>query len=545
MLRNATFGAAPLLLAAAMLAGAGCGSIGLSGYERYIDALAARRAEHVAAAIASPAGAAAPARPAAGPLALDVRGAILLALENNRALAVQRLAPAIRETYEDQERAVFDPTVTAAAGGERTKEKQQLRTGGLGSLRTHTLSAGASIAKYSPSGTTVGADLATEAIDSSVYTDDLVATRLGLTVTQALLRGAGVQANLVRLRQAELDTLASRYELRGFAESLVAAVESTYWDYALAERQIEIYTDSLRLAEKQLAENRERITIGKLAETEQAAAEAELALRRENLINARSALATSRLALLRLLNAPQGDWWQRELVLRDRPAVPQVRLDDVANHAEVALRMRPDLNEARLQLRRDELEVVLTKNGLLPKLDLFVSLGKTAYAESLGGSLHDPDGRGYDVYAGLTCEYPLGNRDARTRHRRAVLSRRQAAEALGNLAQLVQLDVRLAYIEVSRANEQITATAATRKLQEVKHRVETEKFRVGKSTSLLVAQAQRDLVASQIAEVEALVNYLKALVELHRLEGSLLERRGISVPGGSPPDEAPATRPAP
>ena len=60
-------------------------------------------------------------------------------------------------------------------------------------------------------------------------------------------------------------------------------------------------------------------------------------------------------------------------------------------------------------------------------------------------------------------------------------------------------------------------------------RAETEKFRVGKSTSLLVAQTQRDLIASRISQVESIVEYLKAFVELYRLEGSLLERRGIAL----------------
>ena len=112
----------------------------------------------------------------------------------------------------------------------------------------------------------------------------------------------------------------------------------------------------------------------------------------------------------------------------------------------------------------------------------------------------------------------------------------QGEEALENLAQLVQLDVRSGYIEVNRALEQIAATAATRRFQEEKHRAETEKFRVGKSTSLLVAQTQRDLVASQISEIQAIVNYLNSLVDLFRLEGSLLERRGISAPGREPVD---------
>ena len=57
---------------------------------------------------------------------------------------------------------------------------------------------------------------------------------------------------------------------------------------------------------------------------------------------------------------------------------------------------------------------------------------------------------------------------------------------------------------------------------------------MGKSTSLLVAQAQRDLVASQIAEIQALANYFKSLVALYRLEGSLLHRRGVEAPGEEP-----------
>jgi len=140
----------------------------------------------------------------------------------------------------------------------------------------------------------------------------------------------------------------------------------------------------------------------------------------------------------------------------------------------------------------------------------------------------------YDVEAGLNFVYPVRNRASRARHTRAVISKQQSIKALENLIQLAQVDIRTAYVEVDRTHEQITATAATRESQEEKLRVETEKFRVGKSTSLLVAQAQRDLVASQIAEIQAITNYFKSLVSLYRLEGSLLHRRGIGAPGEEP-----------
>ena len=50
----------------------------------------------------------------------------------------------------------------------------------------------------------------------------------------------------------------------------------------------------------------------------------------------------------------------------------------------------------------------------------------------------------------------------------------------------------------------------------------------------VVAQAQRDLLSAQINEIQAVVGYLKALVELRRLEGSLLLYRGIVSPGKTP-----------
>ena len=135
---------------------------------------------------------------------------------------------------------------------------------------------------------------------------------------------------------------------------------------------------------------------------------------------------------------------------------------------------------------------------------------------------------------GLAVEVPARNRAAQARRLRAVLSREQAREAIANLSQLIEVDVRSAHLEIARLQEQTVATAATRRLQEEVLRAETEKLRIGKSTSLLVAQAQRDFVASKISEVEAVVNGLKAIVDLYRLEGSLLERRGLVAPGREP-----------
>lgn len=465
---------------------------------------------------------------------VSIEGAILQALENNRSLRVEQYNRPIQSTFEDQEEAVFDPVLTGRA--EYGRQKSVFRSRALSAPLDDTenrAAAQAEVSKLFPSGTTVELSVSEERTWSDLYSDQY-ASRLGFSVTQALLRGAGTEVNLAALQQARVATHISEYEFRGFAEALVAQVEETYWDYALARRQIRIFEESLKVAEQQLREIEEMISVGRLAETEVTAAQAEIAVQRQGLIEAKADYETARLRLLRLLNPNGSRLWDRDVTLKEEPRLPDVVLDPVETHVDIALLLRPEINQAKLNVRSNELEVVKTRNGLLPRMDFFITLGKTGYADSFGSSVSNITDNYYNVLAGIAVQYPLRNRDAGARYRRSILRRDQGLEAVGNLEQLVELEVRTGYIEVTRSREQILASSASRRLEEEKLRIETEKLRVGRSTAFLVSQAQRDFLNSQIVEIRTVANYLKALVALYRLEGSLLERRGISAPGKDP-----------
>jgi outer membrane protein len=465
---------------------------------------------------------------------VNIEEAILLALENNRSLRVEQYSRPIRSTFEDQEEAVFDPVLTGRA--EYGRQKSIFRSRALSTPLDDTenrAAVQAGVSKYFPTGTGVEVSASGERTWSDLYSDQY-ASRLGFSVTQALLRGAGTDVNLATLQQTRVATQISEYEFRGFAEALVAQVEETYWDYALARRQIEIFEESLKVAEQQLREIETMISVGRLAETEITAAQAEIAVQQQGLIGAKGNAETARLRLLRLLNPSISRLWDLEVKLTEEPRLPEVVLDPVQLHVEIALRLRPEINQAKLGVQSNDLEIVKTKNGLLPKMDLFITLGKTGYADSFGSSVSNITDDYYNVLAGVAFQYPLRNRDADARYRRSMLRKDQGLEAVDNLEQLVELEVRTGYIEVTRSREQILASSASRRLQEEKLRIETEKLRVGRSTAFLVSQAQRDFLTSQITEIIAVANYLKALVALYRLEGSLLERRGIAAPGKEP-----------
>ena len=465
-----------------------------------------------------------------GPMQLSVEQAVMAALSNNRDLAVQQLTPVIARAFEQIERGLWDPELFADASVGRQRASETSRaTGEQFDVEAQDSDVSGGVRQRLPTGT----DLALTAGNQRSFsnrTEDQHETRVGLTVTQALLQGFGPAVNLASVRQAELETLASTYELRGFTEALLAEVEVTYWLYTLAQREIAIFERSLAVAQEQRDATRQRIEVGVLPETELAAAEAEVALREQALIDARSELQSQRFRLLRLTNPQDYSALDRAIDSMSPIETEPEAIDDISERVALAMRLRPDLNEARLRVEQNRLETIVTRNGLLPRLDLFMWLGRSGYANSFAGSLEDfVEGSSYDLTAGVRFSYLLGNRSAEGRHVAAIATAQQAQAAVENLAQLVWLDVRLAATQVDRARQQIAATAATRALREEALRAEQERFNVGSSTNLLVAQAQRDLLESQIAEVTAVVGYRVALIALYRAEGSLLERRGIRI----------------
>ena len=463
---------------------------------------------------------------AATSLEISVQEAIMLSISNNRSIKVEKYITPIQITFEEEQEAAFDPELSTSAGYARQNQLVRSRSStGLQEDTEDLITAGAGISKFYSTGTTVELGVSTERNWSDLYSDQY-ASRAGLSVTQALLRGAGTEVNLVRLRQARLATSITEQEFSGFAEALIAEVEETYWDYALALQEIEIFEKSLLVAVEQLQEIQELIAVGRLAETETIAAEAEIAEQRQGLIEAKGRADTARLKLLRLMNPPGAGIWERKVALRDAPRLPaEAVLDPVETHVSVALKHRPDLRQARLGLEADNLEIVRTRNGLLPKMDFFIALGKTGYSDSFGGSFGNIADKYFDLSAGISISYPFGNKKAEAEHRRSLLTKDQSVEAVSNLEQLIELEVRSAYIEATRTREQILAGAASRRLQEEKLRIETEKLRVGRSTAFLLSQAQRDLLLSRIREIKFIAEHLKTMVRLYKLEGSLLSRR--------------------
>ena len=150
--------------------------------------------------------------PEKGPLIITVKDAILLSLENNRSLSVERINPSIRKTFEDEERAVFDPTVEAEVSDQRNDIKSLNQSGRYTINSVNDVIQGSlSLKEYFPTGTFVEVDAVTKTTDSDLYNDTYSSTRLGLSVTQS---ASGLRTECESGEASSISTRNRHYPIR-------------------------------------------------------------------------------------------------------------------------------------------------------------------------------------------------------------------------------------------------------------------------------------------------------------------------------------------
>ena len=498
-------------------------------------------------------------------LTLSLEDAVLLTLKRNRDLRVKILEPKIKKTIVEENKAAFDLNVSTKLNRREYQDsaswtKDEVKADLLSRFpnlpedffdempenletknTTQTNDGTIRLSKLFSTGTKLKLELKSQhnkkettrtssdedssSVNSTSSTD--YTTSGSLTLTQPLLQGMGKKVNLSLIQRSELEKQVSVYELQQYIMFLVAKVQKIYWDLILAKETLIIRQKSLELVNQQLLETEEKIRIGKLAESELISAQAEVAAEKEELIDAVSDLDQKKLDFILLLNPETDLWWDQNIQLTTPPEPIETEIGVIQNHVAASLKFRPDLNQARLNLQKGDLEVVRTENGLLPRLDFFFTLKRTAHSSRFPSSLDEFDNP--DYMAGLIFSRPLGNREAKNQFQRAGLQRLKYLESMEYLKQKIQVEVRQAILKIERYREQIIASRANRKKQEEKLKVEKEKFRLGRSTNLMVFHAQRDLIEAEVKEVTAIIKQIKAFIDLQLAEGTLLEQWSLEV----------------
>ncbi len=395
-------------------------------------------------------------------------------------------------------------------------------------------------------------------------------TNLEAAYTQPLLRGAGTMVNRIAgpqtFQQAaggvinQIDgVMISRIrhditltDFEAGVRNLMRDVEEAYWELYFAYRDL----DARKVGRDSALETWRKIKAlqrvgGSGGESDkESQARAQYYLFRSQVETALTNLfrVENRLRYMMGLAATDG----RLIRPIDEPTTAQVFFDWPSIHSEALMR-RAELRRQKWQVKRRELELIASRNNLLPRMDLvgryrWLGAGEKLWDDTSTGLLPFAPGsnavesltrgRYQEWEAGVQFTMPIGFRRALSgvRHHQLLLARERAV--------LQDLELEISHqlsdsIRDIALNFQLTQTNFNRRVAEQDAVESTEAvYDSGRVTLDLVLDNQRRRAEAESAYYRSLVDYNRAIMRVHFRKGSLLEYNGVYLAEGPWPGKA-------
>lgn len=346
---------------------------------------------------------------------------------------------------------------------------------------------------------------------------------------QPLLKNFWMNEQRLNIQVSKKKLKISELAWRGQVMETVTQVELAFYDLLLAQENVKVQEQALRLAQELLTANRERIQQGVLAALDEKQAESQVSAQRSLLLTAQRNVSLQQNVLKNLLSDNLAEWVDVSI----QPAGDFTFSSQKAQRSESwqhGLENRPDLLQAREDLERLGYIVKYNRNQIFPQLDLVGAYGHTASDREFSGAFGQIQRGSSPFYSyGLQLTFPLAGRSARENLKVSKSQREQSALQLKQLEQQIMFQIDDAVTTVETDFERVTTTRQAREFAEVALQAEQTKMDNGKSTSFVVLQLQRDLTSARSEEIRALAEYNKAQAQLALRDGSVLDRHKLSV----------------
>jgi outer membrane protein TolC len=471
----------------------------------------------------------APAVPPTGVLPLSIRDSIALALKNNLDIAVEGFNPPQRGQALISQRAVFDPSAFLEVT--RSDTRVPLGTQIIQGSRTASdyWDYNTGLRQMLPTGGTYELRFNNEYNDAKSIGSTQFISKFGLTLTQPLLKNFGFEPTETNIRIATNNLSISGEQLRMKVSDIVTQVQNDYAELIFAIQNLEVQREALQVAKDLVALNAARVRTGVGAPVEVTQAQAQEATAAEGVISAEKAVRDAEDTLKVILNLPASGGWGQEIRPTDALTF-QPKSANLDESIRKALENRYEYKSAKLDIQNKELTVRLTRNQLLPDLSLTGSVFTNGAGNPYGSDISELGSSHFVSYAvGIILTVPLGNRGPQASYINAKLVEDQAKTSLKNLELQITQQVREAVRRIEANARRVDASRAARALAEEQLRVEQLRLETGVSTTFNVVSFQQALTAAKATEIRALADYYEALVNLEKVQGTVLEANRIEM----------------
>jgi outer membrane protein len=374
---------------------------------------------------------------------------------------------------------------------------------------------------------------------------------LDLQITQNLLSGFGSAVNGRNIRVQKNNMKATDLQFKQQVITTVTSTLNLYWDLVSFAQDVKAREQEVATAQQLMDNNQEQVKIGTLAEIEVTRAQSQLYAARQDLVISQTNLLQQETVLKNALSrvgVATSDLADVHIVPLDTITIPDKDeagpLDQIVSDA---VKNRVEVQQARVNLDSNQMNLVGIKNSLKPSLQAFAELTNngltgdlTAFGALTGGVAPLTGGygnllgeifrRNYPNYsAGLSLNIPLRNRAAQADYATSVIEIRQNELSLQRQINQVRVDVQNAVIGLQQARARYDAAVQGRILSQQTFDADKKKYDLGAGTPYQVVQDQRDLASAQSSELQAMANYSHARIAFDQALGRTLEVNHVSM----------------
>jgi outer membrane protein TolC len=450
----------------------------------------------------------------------DVRGATL---HGNLELQAELFNPTIAESRVREEEARFEWTFFGSARRISTDQATpSLLDAPQSTIENYNLGVQIPV----QTGGTVTVDLPFDRLE----TDSIFSTlnpsydaALRFSISQPLLRGAGIRANTNGIRVAAMQSQIVDAQTKLSAIRVLAAADKSYWDLYAAQEELKVRQQQYELSVDQLERARRLVNAGTGAAVDVVRAEAGVADSLSGIIIADTAVKLRRRELKKLMNRedlPMGG--PTELILSTVPHPVGLDLDSEELAAR-AVTNRMEMLELELRLAIDASNLDFERNQALPLFLVDYTYSRDGQGSDFGAAFSQITDRSFENWTlGARVEIPLGNEAAKARVHRAILNRVQTLATRDQRRQSIRQEVFDALDRLQQDWQRILAARQQTVLAARTYEAEKRQFELGLRTSTDVFDALTRLANARSQEVRALADYQRAQVDIAFATGTLL-----------------------
>ena len=489
-----------------------------------------------------------------GTVPISMQQVVNMMLDNNLDIRSNRFSPRSTALQTLVFYRALQPSLRFTGTVSRDTTRSTSQINGADSLSSLRHQFGVNFSQQLPWGTSVAIDAAMNRQSSNSITNTFNPSYQGTlryTLGQHLLRDRGKLPTTRQIIAAQNSEKLSEIQFETQIINLIVQAQKTYWDLVFAAEDLKVKQRSLELAQQTLTDNQTKVEIGTLAPIEVKQTESEVANRKLQLIQSTGSVVTNEDQIKKLVSSETDpSLFLVRLATQDTPRRPDsIMVPTLEEAVRIAMENRPELRQVALELKNRDIDVEYTKNQKLPILDAtatFTQNGtggtRTIRNSAFGGQvtevipggvgsafgqLFSYDYKGYSLQMSFTM--PLSNRAAKADYDRAVNERRLTESRSNVTRQQIALEVRNALTQVEQTRATIDSAQVARELAEERVQAEQTKFNLGTSTLFFVLEEQRNVAQAQTTEVQSLVSFNKAIVDLDKAMGLTLMKNNIQV----------------